>query len=165
MSKVYFKEVQHFNQWWIWVIIAFCWGFWIWQFVQQIIMGIPFGDNPMSNLGVILTGIFPVAISLLFRLLTLETLVDDEGVKCRFKPFQKKFKVFRPEEIESFEVRKYSPIKDFGGWGIRYGRNGKAFNVSGNQGLFLELKGRKNFMIGTQVPDSLRHAVGKVIKR
>jgi hypothetical protein len=164
MSKVYFKEVQHFNQWWIWVIIAFCWGFWIWQFVQQIIMGIPFGDNPMSDLGVILTGIFPVAISLLFKLLTLETVVDDEGVKCRFMPFQRKYKIFRPEEIEHFEVRKYSPIKDFGGWGIRYGRNAKAFNVGGNQGLFLELKGRKNFMIGTQVPDSLRHAVGKLIK-
>ena len=164
MAKIYFKEEQKFNQWWIWLLIAVCCGIWIWQFVQQIIMGKPFGNNPMSDLGVILTGIFPILVLLLFRLLKLETLIDEEGIKCRFMPFQRKYKTFLPLDIAKYEVKKYNPLMEYGGWGIRYGRKGTAYNVRGNMGLYLELKNKKNFLIGTQTPDSLRYAMEKMIK-
>ncbi len=165
MTKIYFKETQHFNQWWIWMIIAFSCGIWVWQFVQQIIMGKPFGNEPATNVGVILIGIIPVVILLLFRLLKLETIIDETGVKCRFMPFQRQYKTFLPADIVRYEVKKYNPIMDYGGWGIRYGRKGKAFNVRGNMGLYLELRKNKNFLIGTQTPDSLRHAMGKLMRR
>ena len=165
MSKIYFREEQRFNQWWIWLIIALCSGIWIWLFVQQIIIGKPFGNNPMSDTGVFLTLIMPVMVILLFRFLKLETVIDDEGVKCRFKPFQRKFKTFLPQDIEKFEVKKYNPILEYGGWGIRYGRKGTAFNVRGNMGLYLELKNYKTFLIGTQTPDSLRYAVEKLMRK
>jgi hypothetical protein len=164
MSKVYYKEEQKFNQWWIWLLIAVCCGIWVWQFVQQIIMGKPFGNNPMSDLGVILTGIFPILVLLLFRLLKLETLIDEEGIKCRFMPFQRKYKTFLPRDIAKYEVKKYNPLMEYGGWGIRYGRKGTAYNVRGNMGLYLELKNKKNFLIGTQTPDSIRYAVEKLMK-
>ena len=164
MSKIYFNEEQRFNQWWIWLIIAVCCGIWIWQFVQQIVMGKPFGNNPMSDLGVYISGVFPVLVLLLFRFLKLETVIDDEGVKCRFRPFQRKFKTFPTGDISRFEVKKYNPILEYGGWGIRYGRKGTAFNVSGNMGLYLELKNRKNFLIGTQTPDSIRYTMEKLMK-
>ena len=164
MAKIYFKEEQKFNQWWIWLLIAVCCGIWIWQFVQQIIMGKPFGNNPMSDLGVILTGIFPILVLLLFRLLKLETLIDEEGIKCRFMPFQRKYKTFLPLDIAKYEVKKYNPLMEYGGWGIRYGRKGTAYNVRGNMGLYLELKNKKNFLIGTQTPDSLRYAMEKMIR-
>ena len=164
MVKLYFKEEQSFNQWWIWLLIAVCCGIWIWQFVQQIIMGKPFGNNPMSDLGVILTGIFPILVLLLFRLLKLETLIDEEGIKCRFMPFQRKYKTFLPLDIAKYEVKKYNPLMDYGGWGIRYGRKGTAYNVRGNMGLYLELNNKKNFLIGTQTPDSLRYAMEKMIR-
>ena len=44
----------------------------------------------------------------------------------------------------------YSPLKDYGGWGIRYGRKGKAYNVSGNKGVMLSMKDGKAIMIGSQ---------------
>ena len=166
MVKVYFKEEQSFNQWWIWLLIAVCCGIWIWQFVQQVIMGKPFGTNPISDLGVILTGLFPVLAILLFRLLKLETVIDDEGIKCRFKPFQRKFKTFLPQDIVRYEVKKYNPIREYGGWGIRAGffRNSSAYNVSGNMGRYMELKNKKSFLIGTQTPDSIRYAVEKLMR-
>ena len=166
MSKVYFKEIQKFNQWWIWIIIAFCLGIWIWQFIQQIIMGKPFGTDPMPDLGVILMGLFPVMVILLFRLLTLETVIDEEGVKCRFKPFQRRYKTIHPDDIVSYEVKKYNPLRDYGGWGVRSGffRNSSAYNVSGNMGLYMELKNKKAFLIGTQVPDSIRYAMEKLMR-
>jgi hypothetical protein len=164
MAKEYFREEQRFNQWWIWVIILLACGIWIWMFFQQIVMGKPFGTNPASDLGVVLTGILPVVVLLLFRFLKLETIIDDEGVKCRFKPFQRKFKTFSSRDIVKFEVKKYNPILDYGGWGIRYGRKGSAYNVRGNMGLHLELRNKKNFLIGTQTPDSLKYAIEKLMK-
>lgn len=166
MTKTHFHEEQKFNQWWIWLLIAVCSGIWIWSFVQQILMGKPFGQNPMSDLGVILTGFFPVIIILLFQFLKLETVIDDQGIKCRFKPFQRKFKTFLPHDIVRWEVKKYHPIREYGGWGIRSGffRNSSAYNVTGNVGLYMELKSKKSFLIGTQRPDAIKHAMEKLMK-
>lgn len=166
MTKIYFREEQKFNQWWIWLLIAACSGIWIWSFVQQIIMGRPFGDNPMPDLGVILAGLFPILVIILFRFLKLETVIDEEGVKCRFKPFQKKFKAYHPRDIVHWEVKKYHPIREYGGWGVRSGffRNSSAYNVSGNLGLYMELRDKKSFLIGTQTPDSMRYAMEKLMK-
>jgi hypothetical protein len=58
--------------------------------------------------------------------------------------------------VASIEVRKYSPIKEYGGWGFRYGfKNGKAYNISGNMGLQLILKNGDRILIGTQKPEEL----------
>lgn len=52
-------------------------------------------------------------------------------------------------------VRKYDPIGDYGGWGLKGGalwnsKKGKAINVSGDIGIQLELKNSKKLLIGTQ---------------
>lgn len=166
MSRAYYREEQKFNQPWIWLIILLLGGLWIWQVVQQIFMGIPFGNNPAPDLVVLLIGIFPVGTILLFRFLTLETIIDDGGVQYRFKPFQLKHKVIKPENIISFEVKQYHPLKDYGGWGIRWGsaKNGSAYNVSGNQGVLFELKNGKKFLLGTQNPASIKSALSKLVK-
>jgi hypothetical protein len=62
-------------------------------------------------------------------------------VYVRFFPWRAKLIPFR--DINRCEVRTYRPIREYGGWGIRYGRNGKAYNVSGDRGVQLEfIKGR-----------------------
>lgn len=167
MTREYYKEEQRFNQWWIWLIVTGLAGLWIWQMVQQLFMGIPFGNNPAPDIVVILIGIFPIGAFLLFRFMTLVTIIDSDGVHYRFKPFQKKFKLIKPEDILRYEVKKYSPIMDYGGWGIRYGSsaNGTAYNVSGNQGVFFELKNKKRFLLGTQNPDSIQYAMEKLLNK
>jgi hypothetical protein len=165
MSKLYYKEDQKFRQWWVWLLMALISGIWIWQLVQQIFMGIPFGDNPAPDFVVILIGLFPVFGILLFQVLTLETIIDDEGVHYRFRPFQRKSKIIKPADIARFEVKKYNPVFDYGGWGVRYSASGKgrAYNVSGNQGVLFELKNGKKFMLGTQNPESIRSALNKLM--
>lgn len=166
MSKVYYKEEQKFNQFWIWLIMLFIGGLWIWQLVQQVFMDIPFGTDPAPDIVVILMGFFPLGGILLFRLLTLETEINDSGVYYRFKPFQHKPKIIKPEDILHYEVKKYRPIIDYGGWGVRYGssKNGKAYNVSGNIGVLFEFKNGKKFMLGTQNPEPIRSALEKLMK-
>lgn len=165
MSKIFYKEEQKFNQWWIWLIVLMISGMWIWQMVQQVFMGIPFGDNPAPDFVIYLIGLFPLFAIWLFRTMTLETQIDDQGVHYRFRPFQKKPKIIRPSELKSFEVKKYNPILDYGGWGIRLGttKKGNAYNVSGNMGVLFEYKTGKKFMLGTRNPESIRSALNKMM--
>ena len=166
MTRIYFQEDQRFTQVWLWMLLIALSGLWIWQLVQQVFMGIPFGDKPSSDLVIILTGIFPALTIILFRLLTLETVINEEGVAYRFRPFQRRPKVIKPDDVARFEVKKYSPIKDYGGWGIRLGsfNKGKAYNVKGNQGVLFEFKNGKKFLLGTQKPSEIRSALEKLMK-
>ena len=87
--------------------------------------------------------------------------------KTRVHPFHFSFRSFPFETIQSYEVITYNPIRDYGGWGIRYGLKGTAYNVKGNRGVLLEFaEGSKvkKLMIGSQVPERLFEAVRRAIK-
>ncbi len=46
----------------------------------------------------------------------------DGGICIRFFHFHLSFCRIPLEKLKKYEVRKYSPIKEYGGWRIRYGR-------------------------------------------
>jgi len=54
-------------------------------------------------------------------------------------------------------LRGYSPISEYGGWGMRYSLSGKgrALNVSGRTGVQLVFKDGKKLLIGTQKADDI----------
>ena len=54
-------------------------------------------------------------------------------------------------------VRTYSPLGEYGGWGLRYSLsgNGMAYNVSGNKGLQLELSNGKKVLFSTNKLEEL----------
>ena len=49
----YFEETQYFRQKWLWIIILFFPLFSIYGLYKQVLMGIPIGDHPMSDKGVV----------------------------------------------------------------------------------------------------------------
>jgi hypothetical protein len=89
----------------------------------------------------------------------LDTQVRESGIFVRFWPFHRKWVVFGFESIQKAEASTYSPLKDYGGWGIRYGRKGKAYNVSGNKGVLLTLRDGKNVLIGSKNHEVLCSAI------
>ncbi len=154
---------------WIWLLtLPLCVGvigFFAWAMVEQLVRGRPVGNQPMPDLMLMITG--PLFILLMAGLLwmmwvaRLVTEVRDDGIYIRFYPFHRGFHGFLWEEIESFEVRTYRPIMEYGGWGIRFGSGGKAYNVSGNRGLQLALEGGRSgrVLIGSQRPEEMAMAV------
>ncbi|MCA9870553.1 MAG: hypothetical protein KC487_09290, partial [Anaerolineae bacterium] len=48
-QPVLFREEQRFRQSWIWLLILFVAGLQWWGFIQQIIFGQPWGDNPAPD--------------------------------------------------------------------------------------------------------------------
>ena len=164
MNTYYFAEKQKVRQSWVFILVALIVLLWLWEVIQQIILGIPFGKNASPDWAILVIGIVPICAILLLFLLKLETMVDEDGVHYRMWPLQSKFRKIGAEEISNWEVRKYRPIGDYGGWGIRIGfsKKGIAFNMSGNQGAIFELKNGKQILIGTRHPKHFQEALEKL---
>jgi len=140
-----FEEKQKFTQWWLWVILL----------SFPIISVGPFDDNEI-NVYYVLIGL---AIPILFYLFELRIKVNNDGLHYQFSPFHLKFHTIKMDEIESFKAMEYSPLKEYGGWGIKYGFKGKAYNVSGNKGVKVFLKNGANIMFGSQKHKELAKAL------
>lgn len=66
---------------------------------------------------------------------------------------------FPVRNIESYRVVTFSPIRDFGGWGWRIGRNGsRCYNINSREGVELRIAGRA-YVIGVSDPEMLSHAL------
>jgi len=148
-QEILFLEKQRFSQWWVWLLLAFIAFILGYFFIQEIKNGANWND-------LIKTG--NLAMWLLFLLLTfalfyfsqLKTIINKDGISVSFFPFLRK-KTYRWQDIEKVYTRTYSPIWEYGGWGIRYGfKNGMAYNISGKEGLQLVLKNGKKILIGSK---------------
>ena len=166
-KKIHFREEQKFRQWWIWAIILLTTGVWFYSIIVQVIMGKDFGNNPGSDFFVVLIGILPIIIVYVFLRIKLITVVDNEGVHYRFAPWQRKAKTITPDDIKEYHVRKYRPIMEYGGWGVRKSirKYGNAYNVAGNVGMQFELNNGKKFLIGTHKAESFKRALDKLMER
>ncbi len=98
------------------------------------------------------------ALAWLFVRMELRVTVTDAALEIHFAPFVRR--VLAWNEIASSRARTYRPIREFGGWGIRFGRGGaRAYNVSGNRGVELTLRDGKRILIGSQRADDLAAAI------
>ena len=171
MEKILFSEEQRFTQKWIWILIIVATlisvGPTIYGIFSQEISGKPWGNNPTetSVLMVILfieTVIMGGIIVLLLKMrLKLEIRLD--GLWFSYPPLLRKIQHIRKDEIVRFEVRKYNPVFEYGGWGMKGSTKNKAYNVSGNSGLQLYLKNGKRILFGTKQSHSIEYAMKKMM--
>jgi hypothetical protein len=55
----------------------------------------------------------------------------------------------------------YEPIAEYGGWGIRFGNKGMAYDVRGNKGIYITLTSGKHILIGTSKPNETEQFLKK----
>jgi len=161
-SKTYFKEEQRFRQVWLWAIIILTSAIpWVGMIIQ-IILGQKVGNNPAPDwITILIWLVFGIGFPVLFYSLRLITEVRQEGIYLKFSPFHRKFQIYSYNEIESYAVRAYKPIREFGGWGIRYGLSGKAYNVYGKKGIQIIFRNKKKLLIGSQKAEEFYYAIYK----
>ncbi len=140
-----FKEIQRFTQWWLWLVLV---GSWV------VLMYSLATVQPQTTIAYFISFVVGMLLPILFWQMRLMTRITEEGIYVRFVPFHFKEQFYPWESIESAQVRTYSPLMEYGGWGIKYGFNGqgKVFNVAGDQGLQLVFKSGEKLLIGTQKP-------------
>jgi hypothetical protein len=157
-EEILFSEKQRFNQWWLWLILIAGNG------SVYLIVLIPFlSDTNQSDIsGLLVASLLPVIFTVLFVFFKLETQIRRDGIYVRFFPIRFKFRHYKWNEISKAFVRKYNPIGEYGGWGIRGFGNNRALNVSGNMGLQLQFTNSRKLLIGTQKPDEITEILIKI---
>jgi hypothetical protein len=166
-NKLIYREEQRFGSWLRWLVVLSM-ALAVPPSIFSLI-NIPSEQGSPEILPIILlvvAGIFvPIAIAVLFLLLKLETEVRQDGLYVRYFPFHINFKRFTTEDLSEYYARKYKPLLEYGGWGIRYSfRKGKAYNVSGNKGLQLVFKSGKRLLIGSQRAEELEEAIRSIME-
>ena len=141
-----FNEEQSFSQVWLWVLLG----------IETVAMFLPLLITGQPWYMFLVMGCIMVLTLSIMGSLKLRTRIDDEGIHYRMIPFHRKDQTIPWAEIDSVHVRKYSPIVEYGGWGMRYGRNGRALNVKGDQGIQVIKKNGKRILIGTQQADNAK---------
>ncbi|MCC5919869.1 MAG: hypothetical protein LAT68_07220 [Cyclobacteriaceae bacterium] len=163
-SKPEFKESQRFTQLWV-IMILFSINFiFLLGIYRQIIQNEPFGSNPMNDESLLIFGALVFIFTLLFFKIALETKINHNGIHYRFFPIHIKYRSISWSEIDKCYTRAYSPVKEYGGWGIRLGRQGKAYNIKGMEGLQLHLKDDKKLLLGTQKSDLIDQYLSSLSK-
>lgn len=159
------------------------WAWWVHFLIIGLFFGIPvFVLLPEALKGVAggMHAIEPSILFLLFLVLPvlfyaflgqLRVRVTDRGVEAAWglsEAFKKRFPF---EEIVDAEGVTYSPLREFGGWGIRIGFGKKrAWTTRGNRALVLHLTDETRFYLSSERPErflvSIRSAgAGKMGKK
>ncbi len=152
-QKFLFTEKQKFNQWWVWVILISV------NLLNGIIVYQALQSNESNKTVMIIYFIALCFILILFCFISLTTKVTEKEIAIQFFPFHFKERKYLFSAIEKVEVIQYNPIMDYGGWCIRYGLKGKAFNIRGNWGLKLTFNTKRTLLIGTQNPEELKKII------
>lgn len=168
MEKVLFKEEQRFTQTWYWFLIAAAFVVPMIFLVNQLIIEAKANSEEMAELEFSLILIVVIGAGLSFLFWRMKLIIEITQLELRFKypPFLPKWKIIKKDEIEHFEVRKYKPIIEYGGWGIktRVKKQNIAYNVKGNIGLQLYLKNGRKILLGTQKKQAIEYAMGKMMQ-
>jgi hypothetical protein len=158
MAPIRFREEQAFRQCWIVLLMGFLVALQWWGFIQQIVLGIPWGNRPAPDWMMVLLWLaFGIGLPAFFLYLRLIVTVTDQSIVIHYRPILKH--VIPISEVERHRVRNYSSLRDYGGWGIRGLPSNRAYNVSGDRGVELLLTGGRRVLIGSQRADELARAI------
>jgi hypothetical protein len=161
---VIFREEQRFRQWWVWLLVLGVAAIQWWGFVEQIVLGVPWGDSPAPDWIMWLFWLlFGIGLPVFFYRLALTVDVTPEQVIIRYRPLANRMIPFA--EVESVKVRTYKPILSYGGYGLRGTSRNTVYNVSGNQGVSLLLRDGRQVLIGSQRASELALAIDSARKR
>ena len=154
-EKPIFEEKQYFRQVWIWVLLL--------TGNISMIYFLATGDSMDTKseyIVMLISAFLTFGVTALIYFSCLHTKITKKGIYIKFFPLINNWKKYEWKRIDNMEVKRYNPIADYGGWGVRITLDGsRAYNISGDIGIAITLKNRKSVLIGTQKPDELKHAL------
>ena len=159
MTRILYEERQHFRQPWMWLLIGLLIVLGWWGFVQQILLGVPFGNNPGPDWLVWLMWLLVgIGLPLLFIWAHLRLAVTDQEILIDYRPFTRRR--IPLSQVMGANAREYDALREYGGWGIKgWSRQKRAYNVSGKRGVEVFLLDGRSVMLGSQHADELASAI------
>lgn len=162
-----YEETQRFRSPWLWALLLVPLIMPILPLggilAYQLATGRLVGDRPIPNAELVPMFVGGLVLELLvlalFASAKLVVRVEQETLTIRFTPFLHKH--YPLHEVASWEVRTFRPLTEYGGWGIRWGLDGKswAYTVSGRRGVQVEFRNGRRLFLGSQHPEELAAAL------
>jgi hypothetical protein len=152
-----FRERQSFvRQWWPLLLGPAV-------LVPILVFLVPSHGSPLhlSWPGIIGPVVVVLGITLLLTL-RLDTRLDSAGAHYRLFPLQWQWRSQAWAEVARAYVRAYDPLSEYGGWGLKGTARNRALNMSGDQGLQLELQNGRRLLLGTQRPAEVAQALSQL---
>jgi hypothetical protein len=150
MAEDTFYEEQKFTQQWILFIV---YSIWVLFLIVSLLILL---EKKAGLFLAFLPFLIISAFVLLFKSIKLQTSITGEGIYYRFFPVQRRCRVIKKTDIPKLEVKSYNPLREYGGWGIRFGKNGMAYTVKGDKGIDISLDFETHILIGTSRPDEVK---------
>ena len=88
---IIFHEEQRFRQWWVWLMVYGVAALQWWGFIQQIVLGKPWGNNPGPDWMMWLFWVlFGIGLPVFFHILKLTVEVTPEHIFVGYRPLTKR---------------------------------------------------------------------------
>lgn len=146
--KPIFREIQHAPAWW-WLLLVMPS-----IVIAGVIMFVEQDAPTWLPPFVILMSGFPM---LFFGRMSTE--IDRAGITVRlgFIPIIRKRIDF--QRIAEMKADRYDALREYGGWGYKVSRKGKAMMLAGDLGVRIVTENGERWLIGSNNPDGLLEAV------
>jgi hypothetical protein len=86
------------------------------------------------------------------------TIITRQDISVRWGIFGLRVLRLKIPEIVEATIHEFSPLKDFGGYGIRFNREMRAYYLRGTRGIKFTTTSGKKYLIGSDHPEQM-HAV------
>ncbi|MQF69633.1 hypothetical protein FIM12_04815 [SAR202 cluster bacterium AD-804-J14_MRT_500m] len=163
-NEALFQETQRFHQPWIWFIALGGVGVSCYILFQQLMLETAIEGGMLTTILVPIIAVFAGGMLPVFLLVAkLSTKITQDGIFIRLFPLNLSFRRISFDEITKYYIRTYNPIREYGGRGIRKGARGRAYTVSGNSGLQLDLANGESMLIGSLKSRCFADAIKKAL--
>ena len=139
-----YSEKSGFPSWIFWSIASIPLSIYSYEKIVH-----PADSEPLDWFGLVILGV----VALLIFAIKLHVTINIEGITYKYPPFHIKPKQMPWENIESAELMKINPLKEFGGWGLRYGKLGAAYTTRGRYILHIVQKTGKPINLTIAQPE------------
>jgi hypothetical protein len=160
-NETIYREIQARKPWWVWLIVlplaALAWA----GLVAQVVFGQSLGTRPASTGAMWFIALAAgLGVPVLVWAMRLIVDVRPSGVVLRYFPLPFARRRVDAARIRTVEPRRYRPMAEYLGWGIRYmpGR-GWVWSISGDRGVQLEMQDGRRLPIGSARPEELADAI------
>lgn len=145
-----YSEKSGFPSWIFWSIASIPLTIYLYEKISH-----PEDSEPFDWFGLVILAI----VGLFIFAIKLHVTINTEGITYKYPPFHIKPKQLPWANIESAELMKINPLKEFGGWGLRYGKLGTAYTTRGRYILHIKQKTGKSINLTIAQPMNFIAAV------
>ena len=159
VEVVAFEESQSLAPWVKWLMLCLA------GFETVIVITVLRDGSRTEPMGMVVAlGVVTLTLVLLLGIarLRMRTVVEGDVIRVRMFPLLNT--QIRIADVAEAKARKYSPIGEYGGWGIRRGwSSGWAYNMRGDEGVQLVLRDGKKILIGSQRAGELADCITRLM--